>query len=226
MIATLRAPLRSTFARAHTHRNGRRTFLNLSSLSPFGSGGAPDPGEVQTYHERKILPYTRAQLFAVVSDVAQYKRFVPYCATSTITAPPRPYPAAGKDATRMEAELGVAFGPFSESYVSTVTCVPDLSVEAVASSSTPLFKSLTTTWRFQPASPSSPHPSSAPPLSGSNSPNPTKDDGPTLMTLDLAYAFASPLHAGVAGAFFGQVSAAMVRAFEERCRDVYGPGRK
>lgn len=29
----------------------------------------------------------------------------------------------------MEAELGVAFGPFSESYISTVTCVPDLSVE-------------------------------------------------------------------------------------------------
>ena len=137
----------------------------------------------------------------------------------------------------MEAELRVAFGPFSESYISTVTCVPDSSVEvgihsvssqshilnlvqqAVASSSTPLFKSLTTTWRFQPASPAPPHPSAAPPLM-------RMDAGPTLLTLDLAYAFASPLHAGVAGAFFGQVSAAMVKAFEERCRAVYGPGTR
>ncbi|KZV68137.1 hypothetical protein PENSPDRAFT_634771 [Peniophora sp. CONT] len=229
-MITLLAPIRAIGIRKNAVYLRRRTFLNLSSLSPFGggSGGAPDPRDVQTYHERKILPYTRSQLYAVVSDVAQYSRFVPYCATSTITSPPKPYPAAGQDATRMEAQLGVAFGPFSESYISTVTCVPNLSVEAVASSSTPLFKSLTTTWRFQPASPASPHPSAAPPLAGSNA-SLTADNanaGPTLLTLDLAYAFASPLHAGVAGAFFGQVSAAMVKAFEERCRAVYGPGTR
>jgi coenzyme Q-binding protein COQ10 len=122
----------------------------------------------------------------------------------------------------MEAELTVAFLAFTESYVSTVTCVPYESVEvrfprpvalpwlsgaqteqAVAASGTPLFRSLSTTWRFAPA------PADA-------------RAGHTLLTLDLAYAFASPLHAAAAGAFFGTVSRAMIEAFETRCTRVYG----
>ena len=50
--------------------------------------------------------------------------------------------------------------------------------------------------------------------------------GPTLLTLDLSYAFANPLHAAVSSTFFGQVSKLMVEAFEKRCLAVYGPGRK
>ena len=41
--------------------------------------------------------------------------------------------------------------------------------------------------------------------------------GPTLLTLDLSYAFANPLHAAVSSTFFGQVSKLMVEAFEKRC---------
>lgn len=41
--------------------------------------------------------------------------------------------------------------------------------------------------------------------------------GPTLVTLDLAFAFANPAHAVVSAAFFGQVSKLMVTAFERRC---------
>jgi len=52
------------------------------------------------------------------------------------------------------------------------------------------------------------------------------DSGPTLVTLDLAFAFANPVHAAISAAFFGQVSKMMVNAFEERCLEVYGPGRK
>ncbi len=91
-------------------------------------------------------------------------------------------------------------------------------------SSTPLFKMLETTWRFQPVTsasasdldgaPSPPRPASAG----------TDDTGPTLLSLDLAFEFANPLHAAVSGAFFGKVSALMVKAFEERCVKVYGPG--
>jgi coenzyme Q-binding protein COQ10 len=52
------------------------------------------------------------------------------------------------------------------------------------------------------------------------------DDGPTVVTLDLAYAFANPLHAAVSATFFGQVSQLMVEAFENRCLDIYGPGTR
>jgi coenzyme Q-binding protein COQ10 len=105
--------------------------------------------------------------------------------------------------------------------------------QAVAVSSTPLFKTLETTWHFQAASPRSPHPSSNPstippptPASAATSTSMTdsSDAGPTLLSLDLSFAFANPLHAAVSGAFFGKVSGMMVKAFEERCMEVYGPG--
>ncbi|TEB30236.1 hypothetical protein FA13DRAFT_1734061 [Coprinellus micaceus] len=102
----------------------------------------------------------------------------------------------------LEAEMTVGFLAFKESYVSTVTCTPESAVEAVASSGTPLFKALSTIWRFEPA--------------------PEPNTKSTLVTLDLVYAFSNPLHASVSSAFFGQVSKAMVQAFEDRCRRVYG----
>lgn len=79
-------------------------------------------------------------------------------------------------------------------------------MQAVAVSSTPLFKMLETTWRFQPTTSS-----------------PDDDTGPTtLLSLDLAFEFANPVHAAVSSAFFGKVSTLMVKAFEERCVTVYG----
>ncbi|KII94828.1 hypothetical protein PLICRDRAFT_66100, partial [Plicaturopsis crispa FD-325 SS-3] len=196
------------------------TLPDLSTLSPFQS---PEP---QTYHERKILPYKRSALYDIVADVASYPRFVPFCVDTRIITPPSPLsppsptppsPVHGKGkGVSMEAEMTVGFMAFKERYVSRVTCVPYESVEAVASSSTPLFRTLTTTWRFQRASPQSPH--------AAQVGTPAGDDGPTLVTLDLVYAFANPVHATISAAFFGQVSKLMVKAFEERCLEVYGPG--
>jgi coenzyme Q-binding protein COQ10 len=85
-------------------------------------------------------------------------------------------------------------------------------VQAVAASSTPLFKTLETTWRFLPAA------------AGAVTSPGVDDTGPTILSLDLAFEFANPMHAVVSGAFFGKVSSLMVKAFEERCVRVYGPG--
>ncbi|KAF5331716.1 hypothetical protein D9611_007706 [Ephemerocybe angulata] len=174
----------------------RRTFITLPDLSAF----APGSSEPQRYKERKVLPYTQKQLYDVVSNVASYPKFVPFCSGSRILTHPPKQTSDGKQV--VEAELTVGFLAFKESYVSTVTCIPNSSVEAVASSSTPLFETLSTIWRFE--------------ASRAATPN------STLVTLDLEYAFANPLHASVSSAFFGQVSKAMVQAFEERCRRVYG----
>ncbi|KAF8076345.1 dehydrase and lipid transport-domain-containing protein [Lyophyllum atratum] len=193
---------------------------NFSDLAPWNTDS-----ETQTYHERKILPYGQKELYEVVADVGSYHRFIPFCTGSRVVTPPprrQPHDIGTIPAPfDMEAELTVGFLSFQERYVSQVTCKPYESVQAVASSSTPLFKSLTTTWRFQPASTQSPHPSFQP-----LHPPPKADVriSPTLVTLDLAYAFANPIHASVSSAFFGQVSKLMVKAFEERCMEVYGPG--
>jgi coenzyme Q-binding protein COQ10 len=148
----------------------------------------------------------------------------------------------------MDAELTVGFLSLKESYVSRVTCTPYLSVEvscslvilecrprahiplqAVALSSTPLFKTLSTTWRFQ----ASPHTTGYLPHQDSWSNSETQAvpvgvhrAGSTLVTLDLTFAFSNPVHATVSATFFGQVSKLMVKAFEERCVEVYGPGNK
>ncbi|KAF8627167.1 hypothetical protein AX15_004487 [Amanita polypyramis BW_CC] len=173
----------------------RRTLFSALKIEP------------QCYREQKVLPYGQVQLYNVVSDVSSYPCFVPFCTASHITKPlVEEKPGSGVHV--MEAELAVGFRSFKESYVSKVTCIPFTSVLAEASCSTPLFKALKTSWTFQPAS--------------SRASTDVSDGGPTLVTLDLVYAFANPLHAVMSATFFGQISKQMVRAFEERCRQVYG----
>jgi len=225
------------------------TLPDLSSLSPF-SEPSKTPEDPQTYHERKILPYRPSQLYAIVADVESYSTFVPFCTGAHIisrsTLPTTIVTSKGSVPQQapqsvLEAELTVGFLSFRESYTSRVTCKPNESVEAVASTGTPLFRSLMTTWRFQPASARSPHPSKSqfplptdprprqslgPANGGPVSVQKDPDSGPTLVTLDLAFAFANPVHAAVSAAFFGQVSKMMVTAFQERCLEVYGPGHK
>lgn len=139
-----------------------------------------------------------------------YHLFVPFCTQSRILT----RSTDGQQILHLDAELTAGFLSFTESYVSKVTCIPFESVQvtlcvfyqdaslmhrqAVASSSTTLFKSLSTTWRFQPL------------------------DSKTLVTLDLTFAFQNPLHAAVSTSFFGQVSERTVKAFRERCYHVHG----
>ncbi len=127
-------------------RCGPRRFLfslpDLSPFSPFGS-----QSETQKYHERKILPcaenhqfffianahvhffyrYSQKELYDVVSDVASYPHFVPFCTGSRILkATHQPGPPSK---VTMDAELTVGFLSFQENYVSKVTCQPHESVE-------------------------------------------------------------------------------------------------
>ncbi|KAJ3894634.1 dehydrase and lipid transport-domain-containing protein [Lentinula edodes] len=170
-----------------------RTFFTLPSFN----------STLQTFHESKVFHYKKEELFDIVSNVSTYSRFVPFCTGSRIlNASTR----NEMEPFTMDAELTVGFLSFNESYISKVTCVPYSSVEAVASSSTPLFETLSTIWRFEPCPKGS---------GGNDYPN------STLVTLDLSFAFASPVHAAVSSAFFGQVSKQMVQAFQDRCSQVY-----
>ncbi|KAJ7744475.1 dehydrase and lipid transport-domain-containing protein [Mycena maculata] len=194
--------------RFFTHR---RHLFSLPDLSNIFQGRT----ELQTYNEQKSLPYTRLELYDVVSDVGSYQYFIPFCSASRVIST--------TDKTEipilLDAELTVQFLAFKESYVSRVTCIPLESVQAVALSSTPLFKELTTTWRFK-SIPESPPPTTQP--STLLPSRPPGDSSSTLVSLDLAFAFTSPIHAAVSSSFFGQVSRLMVNAFEERCAEVYG----
>jgi len=210
--------------------NGRRNASIHDEDEPEGNEDG-----VQRYHERKILPYSQKELYNLVADVDCYRYFLPFCHASKVLNASRPNwrsnPGAGP--VELEAQLRVGFLGLEESYISRVSCIPYESVEARAATSTPLFKSLITSWRFQPASSTSPHPSTSPehtltPHDGisANKADDLSEIAPTLLTFDIVFAFANPLHANVSSAFFGRVSRMMVRAFEERCIDVYGFGTR
>lgn len=168
-----------------------------------------------------------------MSDVGSYQHFIPFCSASRVLS----VIDETQNTILLDAELTVQFLAFKESYVSRVTCIPQESVQVclkrvlslrwfsfnkAVASSTPLFKELTTTWRFQSIPESTP---SAAPTSTVRAGLPSKhpsDSSATLVSLDLAFAFASPIHGAVSSSFFGQVSRLMVNAFEERCTEVYG----
>ncbi|KAL7409233.1 dehydrase and lipid transport-domain-containing protein [Mrakia frigida] len=206
----------------------------LSSVSPLASsssstgrtttGGGPD-GDEHHYVEEKILPYTPRELYSIVANVPSYSKFVPFCTESTVLSPSTPSSLTSSPSSStlsrishdqpfdVEAELRIGFMGFSEGYVSKVKGRPFDSVEAIASS-TPLFKTLITTWTFRPAVPVQPSPSQSSVLPA--------DMGPTLVTLDLTWSFNSQTSALASGVFFGTASGMMVRAFEGRVRGVYG----
>ncbi|WWC95757.1 hypothetical protein V866_002623 [Kwoniella sp. B9012] len=205
--------------------------------------GIETDGEEQRFHARKILPYSQVQLYSLVSDVPSYSSFIPFCNSSTVLSRPsvegnmhRQWKdwSPGTEPFEVLAELAVGFGGLEERYISKVKGVPFESVTATASSQTPLFKSLITRWSFSPASSISPHPSNSPfpptPSSQKRSPNSTSPTdpniGPTLLTIDLNFNFANPLHRIASQAVLPKVADKMVEAFEKRCLDVYGKGNQ
>ncbi|KAL5527874.1 hypothetical protein ACEPAG_6675 [Sanghuangporus baumii] len=245
-----RRPLASSPALQHNKSLNvfRRTVFKLPQLaSLFASSGSGAKGREQRYSKRKILPYSQKQLYKIIADVDNYQHFLPYCTESKVLTKWRVNADPDQKVVKQDARLTVGFLAFKESYVSEVTCRPYHSVEAVASSGTPLFRKLVTTWRFQPADPSSPHPvktglsedetgsstsqpletaAQADPSTPATPVHPPHSNGPTLISFDLVFAFANPVYAAASAAFFKDVSSMMIEAFEKRCMEVYGPGTK
>lgn len=92
-----------------------------------------------THSERQFLPYTQAQLFDMVADVARYSEFLPWCRAARILE---------RKESEMLAELVIHFGPLSESYVSRVTLAPSHRIEANLVRGP--FKHLSNRWEFTP----------------------------------------------------------------------------
>ncbi|KAG8839904.1 hypothetical protein FRC18_000027 [Serendipita sp. 400] len=126
------SPLRLSLSRILVKTHCRTFFTLPSGFSPFG--GAHDSGDdaeddLQRYHERKIMPYTRRQLYSVVSDVDSYHQFIPFCTGSDVLKSSRSdwktnSGSDGDPAVHLEAELKVGFLGMDERYVSKVECKP------------------------------------------------------------------------------------------------------
>jgi coenzyme Q-binding protein COQ10 len=146
-----------------------------------------------TYSERKLVPYSPAQLFALVADVAKYPQFLPWCVGARIRS------HVGND---LVADLTIGFGPFRESFTSRVTLVqPDAA--GVCAIKTEYengpFKYLHNRWNFTP------------------------DPQGCMVDFYVDFEFRNFVLQKAIGAVFTEAVRRMVAAFLKRARTIYGP---
>jgi coenzyme Q-binding protein COQ10 len=145
------------------------------------------------YHEQRVVCFTPQQLYAVVSDVSNYKAFVPFCVDSKVLR--------RIDGKTLDAELAVGFKIFTERYTSRVTIDEPRLVCARAMDSR-IFSELSTSWRFSPG----------------------PREGTTNLNFDVEFKVKNPIAATAVNAFFEDVTQQQVKAFERRCKQLYGSG--
>jgi len=146
------------------------------------------------YSETKILPYTPAQLFALVVDIEKYPEFLPWCRAARIVS---------REEGSFLGELMISFSHLTERYTSRVTPTPPTATREgiieVALVSGP-FTHLNNHWRFV-----------------------SHADGCEIH-LDLDFEFKSKLLDKMLGGMFGRATAKMVGAFTTRAEALYGKG--
>lgn len=90
------------------------------------------------HSEKRVIPYSPEQLYALVADVKSYPDFLPWCIAARIRH---------QDDYALEADLIIGFQMFRERFTSFVTLDPeDLEIKVKYAEGP--FKYLTNEWRF------------------------------------------------------------------------------
>lgn len=201
----------------------------------------------QTLTAQRTLRYPAGTIYSIISDVASYSQFVPYCQGSVVTK----YSEPASDGKRYpeEAKLIIGFSDtISEEFTSRVYCVPERIVEAVSgnklstltgdsikhhsarppadqdpSRKDTVMSSLLTRWTLKP------YPYKAPPV-GAVHPdsthknheetNPVPGQEKTEVNLAIEFSFSNPLYAALSSAAAPKVAEKMIQAFENRVKAV------
>ena len=146
-----------------------------------------------TYSEKKLVPYSPEQLFALVADVAKYPSFLPWCVGARIRS------HVGDE---LVADLTIGFGPFRESFTSRVTLIPPETTGECAIKvkyENGPFKYLHNRWNFAP-----------------------HEQG-CLVDFYVDFEFRNFILQKAIGTVFTEAVHMMVNAFLKRARTVYGP---
>ncbi|MGE3333561.1 MAG: type II toxin-antitoxin system RatA family toxin [Rhodospirillaceae bacterium] len=93
------------------------------------------------HREKRVLPYTPEQMFALVADVEKYPEFLPWCVACRIRKQETP--------TSFIADLQVGFKMVREQFTSRVTLERPNAI--TVSYLTGPFEHLTNEWKFKPA---------------------------------------------------------------------------
>jgi coenzyme Q-binding protein COQ10 len=144
-----------------------------------------------SHSETRVLPYSAEQMFALVADVANYPKFLPWTAAARI----RSVIDKG-DHQVMLADLIISFKVFRESFGSRVTLWPGKGQIDTAYIDGP-FRHMESTWRFRDV------------------------PGGCEVQFDVDFEFRNRLLQGAAGLFFNEAMQRIVRAFERRANELY-----
>lgn len=132
------------------------------------------------------------EMYSVVSDVENYKNFVPFCKCSNVTKRTKNY---------LRGDLEIGFPPLIESYTSHVTLNEPRLVKANCTDGK-LFDHLTTTWQFNPGL--------------------KKNKRSCVIDFYVDFQFKSMLHSHLAHMFFNELVRQMESAFFDEAQRRYG----
>lgn len=145
-----------------------------------------------THSETRRLPYTADQMYALVADVANYPKFLPWTAAARIRSRDMI-----EDHEVMLADLVISFKVFRERFGSKVTLWPAEQRIDTEYLDGP-FTHMRSKWAFQDV-----------------------EDG-VEVSFFVDFEFRNRLLQGAAGMFFFEAMQRIVRAFERRAAELYG----
>lgn len=148
-----------------------------------------------THSETRPLPWTAQQMYDLVADVERYPEFLPWNAAARIRSR-RPGPDGSEV---LEADLVISFKVFRERFGSRVTLCPGQGKIDTEYLDGP-FKYMRSNWAFR-----------------------DRPEGGSEVSFFVDFEFRNPILQRIIGAVFGEAMARIVRAFEKRAADLYGP---
>ncbi|XP_018796094.1 PREDICTED: coenzyme Q-binding protein COQ10, mitochondrial [Bactrocera latifrons] len=161
----------------------QRAFFTFSDLT----------NKNREYVKKELIGYSMHEMYAVVSDVSNYYKFVPYVKKSLVHS---------QRNGGFKADLIVGFPPLSERYTSNVSLSAPNLVKSVCHDGR-LFNFLLNDWRFSPGLKDIPQ--------------------SCVVDFKVAFEFKSRIHSNIANIFFDLICDQMEHAFVAEAKRRYGP---
>jgi coenzyme Q-binding protein COQ10 len=149
-----------------------------------------------THAETRRMPFSAAQMYNLVADIAEYPKFLPWCSGARIRSR-KPQPDGSEI---VEVDLVISFKVFRESFGSRVKLRPEQYEIDVAYLEGP-FRYLDNHWRFKPVA-----------------------EDACEVDFFVDFEFRSKTLQIIIGVVFQEAMRRIVRAFEDRANQLYGAG--
>jgi coenzyme Q-binding protein COQ10 len=155
------------------------------------------------HHETRQLPYSARQMYDLVADVGSYPKFLPWNSAARIRSRTPIEDSQKGRGEVMEADLVISFKVFRERFGSRVTLWPDLTSIDTEYLDGP-FRYMKSTWAFKDVS---------------------QPSGKPACEVDFLvdFEFRNAILQGIIGMVFNDAMLRIVRAFERRAAELYGP---